>query len=103
MIEVASCIRDYKNSREPSSFVDIVRFAKSLRILDFILLCKVSRHPHLPNTLTMAPKVLVVLTSADKFPSNGNPTGWYLVSGVYVTPSPEGSHRSITLHKVVTD
>ncbi|RJE27433.1 ThiJ PfpI family protein [Aspergillus sclerotialis] len=26
----------------------------------------------------MAPKVLVVLTSQDKFPANGNPTGWYL-------------------------
>jgi hypothetical protein len=27
----------------------------------------------------MAPKVLVVLTSQDKIPSNGHPTGWYLV------------------------
>ncbi|PGH12087.1 hypothetical protein AJ79_04486 [Helicocarpus griseus UAMH5409] len=26
----------------------------------------------------MAPKVLVVLTSQDKIPANGNPTGWYL-------------------------
>lgn len=27
----------------------------------------------------MAPKVLVVLTSQDKIPANGNPTGWFLV------------------------
>lgn len=27
----------------------------------------------------MAPKVLVVLTSADKIPANGAPTGWFLV------------------------
>lgn len=27
----------------------------------------------------MAPKILIVLTSQDKIPSNGHPTGWYLV------------------------
>lgn len=28
----------------------------------------------------MTPKVLFVLTSQDKFPANGKPTGWFLVS-----------------------
>ncbi|KAF7172135.1 hypothetical protein CNMCM5623_004389 [Aspergillus felis] len=37
----------------------------------------------------MAPKVLVVLTSQDKIPSNGHPTGWYL---------PEFAHPWEVLH-----
>jgi putative intracellular protease/amidase len=37
----------------------------------------------------MAPKVLVVLTSQDKIPSNGHPTGWYL---------PELAHPWEVLH-----
>jgi hypothetical protein len=32
------------------------------------------------TTFTMAPKILVVLTSADKFEAIDHPTGWYLVS-----------------------
>ncbi|PKY07650.1 class I glutamine amidotransferase-like protein [Aspergillus campestris IBT 28561] len=38
----------------------------------------------------MAPKVLVVLTSADKIPANGAPTGWYL---------PEFAHPWEVLHE----
>jgi hypothetical protein len=37
-------------------------------------IAKYSLHP-----TKMAPKVLVVLTSQDKIPANGHPTGWFLV------------------------
>merc|ERR1712000_596464 len=30
------------------------------------------------KSITMAPKILVVLTSADKMTTTGKPTGWYL-------------------------
>lgn len=32
----------------------------------------------------MAPKVLVVLTSVDKIPGHDHPTGWFLVSSLYL-------------------
>lgn len=39
----------------------------------------------------MAPKILIVLTSVDKIPSTGNPTGWYLVRPNPQSPFPSPS------------
>lgn len=74
-------------------YIHVLHFSPEIFVVSSAIFDPTSSFFYIGIFTQMAPKVLAVLTSVDKYPT-GKPTGWYLVSLCHI--SSQEHHGALT-------